>query len=711
MPELIPDPTQTKAFIKALKKPKDLIRLRAFYPAGHPFKATDAGAKSPPSTEIVKQWQKDGRGVYIVVNDGGDKDDSITSCRAFFCEWDDREKSWQVDAWKNLGLPEPTIQVDTGGKSIHTYWVLKKSIDPLKWKSIQTRLLEHTDADRALKNPSRVMRLAGTFYMNKDGTAGPMAKIIRNTEKYYCVSEIEKALPTEKFFEKILASNRFTEYKPSPVSEIKNALDKIPPRKPGSGTYDVYRNILWGLIKACEETNSSEQEAISLMQSHSPEWRGIEQIARSGGAKITAGTFWYWAKHYGYKPPRNSLAKVQKVETQDGSIELTGEKLLKPEVLDILKILRESDEEYRYNEFTHYIEMDGEVIEDIDIFYIFLAEQYKIKVSKDLAIDCVLKIAKENSYHPVKMYLESTVLDPKIDIQPIDYLATTYLRPEDLALGHPTIYDRMLKATLIAAVKRILTPPHKFDNACVLLGPQGCRKSSFWRALGGPFFSDSLRDVTSKDDLMCLHRSWVMEFSELDSLTSKRHAGQIKAFLSQQQDMFRVPYGKAIESFPRRGIVVGSTNRETGFLQDETGNRRFWIIKTTKTPTNPIDVDGLLRERDNIWCSVMDAVKNEGTSVLSVEDELQISNENTTYVLEQPYKSAIEDYIFRRQNVMSDLTIDLLLKEAVEKPTERHTRSDQLQVSSILREMGYTKKKKRVEGSLKWVYSRDSLVS
>ena len=100
-----------------------------------------------------------------------------------------------------------------------------------------------------------------------------------------------------------------------------------------------------------------------------------------------------------------------------------------------------------------------------------------------------------------------------------------------------------------------------------------------------------------------------------------------------------------------------------------------------------------------------------GTSVLSIEDELQISNENTTYVLEQPYKSAIEDYIFRRQNVMSDLTIDLLLKEAVEKPTERHTRSDQLQVSSILREMGYTKKKKRVEGSLKWVYSRDSLVS
>ena len=82
---------------------------------------------------------KRGRGVYAVINDGGDTDSEITQCRAVFCEWDDRPKEWQIDAWKGLGLPEPTLQVDTGGKSIHNYWVFAEPISVEDWKSLQTR--------------------------------------------------------------------------------------------------------------------------------------------------------------------------------------------------------------------------------------------------------------------------------------------------------------------------------------------------------------------------------------------------------------------------------------------------------------------------------------------------------------------------------------------------------------------------------------------
>ena len=60
----------------------------------------------------------------------------------------------------------------------------------------------------------------------------------------------------------------------------------------------------------------------------------------------------------------------------------------------------------------------------------------------------------------------------------------------------------------------------------MLLGEQGARKSSFWKALGGHFFSDTLRDCQSKDDLMVLHRSWIMEWAELDHITNKREAGR-----------------------------------------------------------------------------------------------------------------------------------------------------------------------------------------
>ena len=158
MSELKLDRNQWRIFTQLLNKTKDQVRLRSFYPKGHPLKDRDRGKKSNADLKWITQCQEEGRGVYIVVNDGGDTDSSITHCKAFFCEWDDRPKEDQIFAWKDLGLPEPSLQIDTGGKSIHNYWILKKSIDPKTWKPIQERLLDHADADRALKNPSRVMR-------------------------------------------------------------------------------------------------------------------------------------------------------------------------------------------------------------------------------------------------------------------------------------------------------------------------------------------------------------------------------------------------------------------------------------------------------------------------------------------------------------------------------------------------------------------------
>ncbi len=106
MPALSLDLAQTKQFTSILKKQKGDLRLRAFYPSGHPFKSSDSGRKGQPSRSVVEEWQNEGRGVYAVINDGGDTDSEITQCRAVFCEWDDRPKEWQVDAWKDLGLPD-----------------------------------------------------------------------------------------------------------------------------------------------------------------------------------------------------------------------------------------------------------------------------------------------------------------------------------------------------------------------------------------------------------------------------------------------------------------------------------------------------------------------------------------------------------------------------------------------------------------------------
>lgn len=103
------DRDEARAFIRALRKPADAIRLRAFYHSENPAKQNDSGRKGGPDPALIRQWQEEGRGIYVVINDGGDKDSDITNCRAIFCEWDDRPVEWQVTAWRELDLPEPSF--------------------------------------------------------------------------------------------------------------------------------------------------------------------------------------------------------------------------------------------------------------------------------------------------------------------------------------------------------------------------------------------------------------------------------------------------------------------------------------------------------------------------------------------------------------------------------------------------------------------------
>ena len=413
-------------------------------------------------------------------------------------------------------------------------------------------------------------------------------------------------------------------------------------------------------------------------------WRPKEKLSRSKPTE------------QGFLSSDTNLPAKEKDEDQ-----FKLEKLEANKLLDMLRPKGNEESKFRYNIFTQQIEIQGVVAKNIEHFYLQLSEM-GYKISKDIALDCLVKVAHENSYDPVRLYLEH--VEAQVPPAYIDRLSSTYLRPVDAAEPQPTLYDHMVKRTLIAAVRRIFEPGCKHDHACVLMGDQGARKSSFWSAIGGPFFSDALRDISSKDDLMVLHRSWIMEWAELDAIVSKKHAGQVKGFLSQSTDMFRVPYGKATEAFPRRGIIVGSTNRDSGFLVDETGNRRFWVVPVTCTLQNPIDVPNLLIERDSIWAAAVAAYRAGETSILTIDQESQVQTENTTYLVESPWVAPIDAWLRAPHNQPKVITTGLLLAEAIQKPIERQTRSDQMQVGNILRDLGYVRKRTTVDGCLKWVF-------
>jgi predicted P-loop ATPase len=424
-------------------------------------------------------------------------------------------------------------------------------------------------------------------------------------------------------------------------------------------------------------------------------WRSFK---KSG---ITLGTLGDMAKKDGWRGASRQLASAAPDAEDEPATAPILTKPQKLETAELLAYLRTTMDAIRFNTFTQQIEIKGQALEGAERFYLNLAEM-GYKVGKELAIDCLVQVANENLYDPVTEYLNRNARE--VEPTCIDRLATAYLRPGDEAQLEPTIYDEMLKRTLIGAVARAFSPGCKHDTACVIMGDQGAYKSSFWQCLGGPFFSDALGDITSKDDIMVLHRSWMMEWAELDHITNRKHAGQVKAFLSQAVDLLRVPYGKAVESFPRRGIIVGTTNKTAGFLVDETGNRRFWVIPTTKTQQDQINTAALLLERDAIWSAAVHAHRNGELSRLPLAMENRISEENDTYLIDSPWRSPIIEYLDRRVKVEL-LTSEEILEYAIKKPLERQSRADQMQVASILKDLGWVKKREAT-GRRRWHYVR-----
>ena len=185
------------------------------------------------------------------------------------------------------------------------------------------------------------------------------------------------------------------------------------------------------------------------------------------------------------------------------------------------------------------------------------------------SIDAALDIhASSHAFNEVKDYLMRLTWDrkPRLDTLLIDYLGA-----ED------TPYTRAVtRKALTAAVARAMDPGCKYDNMLILCGPQGCGKSTLLDRLSRGWFNDSIRTFEGKEASELLQGVWIVEIAELDAFR-RTDVSRIKQFLSLRADRYRAAYGRNISDLPRRCVFFGTCN-VMDFLQDTTGNRRFWPV-------------------------------------------------------------------------------------------------------------------------------------
>jgi predicted P-loop ATPase len=96
---------------------------------------------------------------------------------------------------------------------------------------------------------------------------------------------------------------------------------------------------------------------------------------------------------------------------------------------------------------------------------------------------------------------------------------------------------------------------------------------------------------------------WLVEISELDAFR-RTDVARIKQFLSLRTDRFRAAYGRHVKELPRCCVFFGTTNT-TDYLQDKTGNRRFWPVDTGVNPTKKSVWTDLPGEVDQIWAEAV----------------------------------------------------------------------------------------------------------
>ena len=216
-------------------------------------------------------------------------------------------------------------------------------------------------------------------------------------------------------------------------------------------------------------------------------------------------------------------------------------------------------------------------------------------VGKDKIDAALLLVSEANRYNEVKAYLKSLTWDmlPRLDTVLHDYLGA-----ED------NEYTRAVaRKSFCAAVARVMTPGCKYDYVPVFVGPQGIGKSTFLATIGKDWYSDSLQSFEGKEAAEMIQGVWINELGEMTSYR-KSEANTVKQFLSKGADIYRQAYGRRTGKFPRKCIFFGTCNTYE-FLNDLTGNRRFWPVDVGKLPPVKSVWSDLPQEVDQIWAEAV----------------------------------------------------------------------------------------------------------
>jgi hypothetical protein len=299
-------------------------------------------------------------------------------------------------------------------------------------------------------------------------------------------------------------------------------------------------------------------------------------------------------------------------------------------VLNLALVLRDDPTfDLWYNEWDHeiYSTRTGEKVDEKTWQFDVTSrcEQtygWKMRLSLPLFNSATLAVAREDTRHPLKDSIDALEWDgvPRIDtwlqdalygvvvdfegVMRLDHLESDFgITKDEFKLTG--VYGKNL---LIAMMARLYDPGCKVDTILVLAGLQGTGKQKLFQTLAGScpktdfsFYGGTKRAKKDADAALQGLKLWLWEDQEMSGHVGAK-GEDVKAFLSNQVDDVRLPYGRSNERVKRHWVAVGSTNDPEKLLEDATGSRRYNCVRTPQYAHRP-EHDPLQPTIDVAWVS------------------------------------------------------------------------------------------------------------
>jgi predicted P-loop ATPase len=222
----------------------------------------------------------------------------------------------------------------------------------------------------------------------------------------------------------------------------------------------------------------------------------------------------------------------------------------------------------------------------------------------------------------------------------------------------------------------------------VLIGGQSAGKSTIvrWLNIDDQFFRE-IKTISGKEGIEAIRGVWIGEVAELMAMTRVKEAEAVKAYITSQEDSYRPPYGKHVQTIPRRCMFIGTTNNPQ-FLTDKTGNRRFYPVKCQSLAYRMYDNEEVVKEYiRQAWAEAVHLYKSGQLQPFARKEVLDQIRAAQEAAMEDDWRiGAIEQYLddYKRKTGDTVSVIELWHLALGEAEESKPTRKDSIEITQII---------------------------